>query len=245
LHSTPDGLRHLRSRVSIIRETYYTYITQQEASTLNLIVIIWRRRLLQTHSVCIIYISSRRPSYIKFLLDWQAGTGENHGKWACQACRDSIWRDMTKALRHEARQTHQSALQFRLSNTGQSNPSAPTTHPHLHAREAVHGPLYELLHELSDPEVPEEFGAQAPNDQEQGLDWDAMENDFDGGLALPHAAVAALASSLEEWLVNEGDIDNNSEDNVDERSDESSPEPRQAEEQESEGKLFPATANSQ
>jgi len=173
-------------------------------------------------SVC---VQLRSDAFVESVLlifqsDWQAGIGQNHGKWACQACRDSIWRDMPSALKHETRQTHESALEFRLSTANTS----PTVSD-VPAREAVHGPLYELLRELSDPDLPDVEPRQLPREQE--LDWDAMGDSFEGGIAPPHvaAAVAALALSLEEWMADDGaETEINSDEVPDERSEESSPE---------------------
>jgi hypothetical protein len=85
--------------------------------------------------------------------------------------------------------------------------------------------LYELLHELSDPDLPDVEPHQLP--QKQELDWDAMGDSFEGGIAPPHVSVviAALASSLEEWMVDHGaETEINSDEVLDERSEESLPE---------------------
>lgn len=88
----------------------------------------------------------------------------------------------------------------------------------------VTGPLQELLQEMNDPEPSVPFDQhledlQAPNQ----VDWDAMEDDFEGRLNPPPmmAAVAELAVDLGEWLSHGDEVA--SEDELEERSDESLP----------------------
>jgi hypothetical protein len=127
---------------------------------------------------------------------------------------------MPNMLKHETRQMHKSALQFWLSTASCSNTSLAASN--VPAHEVGHGPLYELLYELSDSKLPIELYQQP---SEQGLDWDATGDSFEGGIASPHvsAKVAALASSLQEWMVDDGaEVNMDLDEVLEERSEESS-----------------------
>jgi hypothetical protein len=150
-------------------------------------------------------------------------------------------------LTHETSQTHQSAVQFRQSGAGTSGSIPDPMRPNPVAQNAVRGPLYELLQDLTNSDLPSQMPAEnAAGSSDPQLDWDAMGDDFEGHLAPSHmqASVAEMAMVLEDWLSN-GEIagDVTSDDELDERSEVSSevPEPNVEEEQQGMYPVIPHT----
>jgi len=125
-------------------------------------------------------------------------------------------------------QTHLSAVQFHQSSAGTSSAIPDPTYPNPDACHAIQGPLYELLENLINPDLPPEPSDDtAMSSSEPQLDWDALDSDFEGWLAPSHiqATVSEMVTVLIDWLSNgEVDKDVNSEDELEERSDMSSPE---------------------
>lgn len=128
---------------------------------------------------------------------------------------------MASAVRHEGGERHQTNLSFYRYEAAH-RPATPPTVSNPAAREAVRGPLWELLHDLGDTDVLADDQASQPPQGDRGLDWDALPDDFDGNLAPSHdsATVSALVSSLQDWMV-EDDEDAESDEELAERSDES------------------------
>lgn len=134
---------------------------------------------------------------------WTPGTGNNAGLWTCSTCRDGCWLRLHYARRHQASTTHRQTVLFRLQTPDPDLPPAPSASNLPH----VIGPLYQLLHDVTEAASIDMAHYSPDHEDRMVLDWEAISTQISGDLGptTVQTAVAGLTTSLYDWLAADPD----------------------------------------
>ncbi|KAF5384421.1 hypothetical protein D9615_003216 [Tricholomella constricta] len=111
---------------------------------------------------------------------WIAGDGPFKNQWRCTICKDTAWRDLRSAVRHEQIQKHQYALSFYRTRPSRSATDPPLAqsarYQENRTSRCTPGVLAQVMQQLHDPHLtavaapmPNSRGTMADVDIE--LDW--------------------------------------------------------------------------
>ncbi|KIJ52178.1 hypothetical protein M422DRAFT_43550 [Sphaerobolus stellatus SS14] len=145
------------------------------------------------------------------------------GQWECIVCDNGKAIESKRVKRHEEQADHTKTLKGWLRDL---NSSATSSNVHPVVRGQVQATVASLLCDASDlgphSSGPSHVHASHPTQTQPHMDWDAPGMDFDGNMGQNHHedAMQKLIGSLAQYMLDDGAIEADSEDELVERDDE-------------------------